>query len=67
LFYLLILGYNKPMTTTNPETLNDTELGNDIFAYESVPCEQQRAPMDAETMARDAIMRRHYAESYGDI
>jgi hypothetical protein len=55
------------MTTTNPQPLNDTELGNDIFAYEGVPCEQQRAPMDAETAARDAIMRRHYIESYGDI
>ena len=55
------------MTTTNPETLNDTELGNDFFAQIGVPCEQQRAPMDAETLARDVIMRQHYTESYGDI
>lgn len=67
LFYRLILDYNKPMTTTNPETLNDTELGNDFFACVGVPCEQQRAPMDEETLARDAIMRRHFAESYGNI
>jgi len=55
------------MTTTNPQPLNDTELGNDFFAIVGVPCEQQRAPMDAETAARDAIIRRHYVESYGDI
>ena len=55
------------MTTTNPETLNDTELGNDFFACVGVPCEQQRAPMDEETLARDAIMRQHYLESYGNI
>ena len=63
----MIFYYNKPMTTTNPETLNDNQLGNDPFAYVGVPCEQQRAPMDEETLARDAIMRRHYAESYGNI
>lgn len=55
------------MTTTNPETLNDTELGNDPFAFVGTPCEQQRAPMDAETAARDAMMRQHYLESYGDL
>jgi hypothetical protein len=52
---------------TNTETLNDAKLGNDFFAQTGIPCEQQRAPMDAETMARDAIMRKHYAESYEKI
>ena len=59
------LWYNTIMT--NPETLNDTELDNDPFAQPFVPCEQQRAPMDAETLTRDVIMRRHYLEYYGTI
>lgn len=39
----------------------------DPFVQAGTPCEQQRAPMDAETAARDAIMRQHYLESYGDL
>ena len=40
---------------------------NDPFAQVGIPCEQQRAPMDAATLAIDTQMRKHYIESYGDI
>lgn len=45
----------------------DTYFGNDPFAQAFVPCEQQRAPMDAETLDIDIQMRKHYSKSYGTI
>ena len=44
-------------------------LGFDPFdpIFSGVLCEQQRAPMNAETLAIDTQMRKHYTESYGDL
>jgi hypothetical protein len=60
---------NMPMEQRIAEGWSEAPgLGFDPFdSSNDILCEQQPAPMDAETLAINTKMRKHFIESYGDI